>query len=113
MELEFDTALINASAAARLAGGRGRELLIHANATTNPLYTPGTMIIIARYLGPVVVVAAARIKAQIAKQRGIVTWKKRSPVRSISYQCVCSLLGGREFLPACHEFKKVEITART
>jgi hypothetical protein len=77
---------MNPSAAARLAGGRGRELLIQASATTYPLYTPGTIIIIAKYLGPIPVVAAARIKAKIAKQRGIVIWKKRSPVRSKRYQ---------------------------
>ena len=75
MELVFETALMNARAAARLAGGRGRELLIHAKATTNPLYTPGTMIIIATYLGAILVVAAARIKAAMAKHRGIVMWK--------------------------------------
>lgn len=66
---------MNASAAARLAGGRGSELLIHASATTNPLYTPGTITIIAKYLGPMLVVQAARINAAIAKQRGTTMWK--------------------------------------
>lgn len=55
----FDIALIAARAAARFAGGRGKVLEIHAKATTKPVYTPGTMIIIAKYLGAVVVVAAA------------------------------------------------------
>lgn len=54
------------------------------------------MSIIARYLGPVLVVAAARINAKTAKKSGQTIWKNRSPVRS-----------------ACHEFKKVVITAKT
>jgi hypothetical protein len=66
---------MKASAAARLAGGRGSELLIHASATTYPLYTPGTMSIIATYLGAMLVVHAARMKAKIAKQSGIVICK--------------------------------------
>lgn len=42
MEDVFDTALMKASPAARLAGGRGMVLLIQARATTYPLYTDGT-----------------------------------------------------------------------
>lgn len=66
---------MKARAAARLAGGRGSELLIQANATTNPLYTPGTMSIMATYLGARAVVHAARIKAKMAKQRGMTMCK--------------------------------------
>jgi hypothetical protein len=92
MELVLETALIKARAAARLAGGRGRELLIHANATTYPLYTPEGINIIATYLGAVAVVHAARMNAKTAKQRGMLMWKKRSPVRSRLYLLVFSLL---------------------
>lgn len=41
------------------AGGRGRVLEIQASATTYPVYTPAGINIIARYLGPTVVVVAA------------------------------------------------------
>lgn len=40
--------------------------------------------IIAKYLGPVFVVAAARIYANTAKHNGITIWKYRSPVRSMT-----------------------------
>lgn len=54
-----------------------------------------TMSIIATYRAATLVVAAAIIKVTIAKQRGMVMWKKRSPV-----------------LSACHEFASVVMTAR-
>lgn len=57
------------------AGGRGRVFDIHAKATTYPVYTPGTIIIIATYRGAVVVVEAAMMKAITAKYKGSVTWK--------------------------------------
>ena len=49
------------------AGGLGRVLLIHASPTTYPVYTPGIISIMARYLGPVFVVVAAMMKAMTAK----------------------------------------------
>lgn len=41
MDVAFPTALMKASAAALLAGGRGSVLLIHASAVVKPLYSPG------------------------------------------------------------------------
>ena len=52
-----------ANAAARLAGGRGSVLDIQARHTTYPVYTPGTMSIMEKYRGPVVVVDAAIMNA--------------------------------------------------
>jgi len=75
MELVLEMALMKARAAARFAGGRGSELLIQARATTYPVYTPGTINIIATYLGAVFVVAAARMKANTAKNKGSTMWK--------------------------------------
>lgn len=46
--LVFDTALMNASAAARFAGGRGIVFDIQPNATTRPVYIPGTISIMLR-----------------------------------------------------------------
>jgi hypothetical protein len=71
-----------ASDTARFAGGRGSVLDIQARPTTRAPEMPGSMSIIARYRGAVVVVDAARMKAMTATQRGIVMWKYRSPVRS-------------------------------
>lgn len=65
------------------------------NDNLQPVYTPGTIIIIARYLGPVRIVVAAMMKAMTAKYRGIVIWKYLSPV-----------------LSACQAFRKVVITPR-
>jgi hypothetical protein len=47
MELVLEIALIKARAAARFAAGRGSEFEIQAKATTYPVYTPGTISIIA------------------------------------------------------------------
>jgi len=54
------------------------------------------MSIIATYLGAVLVVAAARIKAATHTYKGRVMWKYRSPVRS-----------------ACHALQNVVITHKT
>lgn len=96
MELAFDTALIAASAAARFAGGRGIVLLIQARTITYPVYTPGTMSIMATYLGAVAVVAAASMKATTATQSGMMTCRYRSPV-----------------LSACHALRNAVMTAST
>ena len=47
IELQFETALIIARAAALFAGGRGMMFDIQPSATTYPVYTPGTISIIA------------------------------------------------------------------
>jgi hypothetical protein len=75
-------ALIAAMAAARFAGGLGSVLETHVNVTTSAAYTEGGMSIMARYRGPVVVVAAARIKATTLMTMGMTMWKYRSPVLS-------------------------------
>lgn len=54
------------------------------------------MSIMATYRAAVLIVAAEMIKTTTARHRGIVTWKKRSPV-----------------LSACQAFMKVVITPRT
>jgi hypothetical protein len=60
-----------------------RKILEECTETGEIKLTPGTMSIIATYLGAALVVAAARMYAKTAKQRGIVIWKNLSPVRSI------------------------------
>jgi hypothetical protein len=47
-------------------------LLTHARATTYPVYTPGTINIIATYRGAVAVVAAAKMNATSATYIGSV-----------------------------------------
>lgn len=104
MLVAFDTAFMNDRAAARLAGGRGIVLLIQASATTNAPYMPGTwaetsqrhylnivtgpssrrltMIIIAKYRGPVDVVAAAIMNPTRATHNESEICQNLSPVRS-------------------------------
>ena len=75
------------------------------------MYTPGTMNIMATYLGAVFVVQAASINANTAKHRGNTMWKKRSPVRSVKVSTAQKKGSGT--LPACQELRKVVMTART
>ena len=61
--------------ASTFAGGRGNVFGIQARATTYPEYTPAGMSIIAKDLGPVLVVVAAMMNAMTAKYKGPVMWK--------------------------------------
>lgn len=101
MDVAFEIALMNARAAARLAGGLGRVLLIHASAVVYPLYRPEiygivsmdcplvfwrlddpTISMIETYRAAMFVVAAEIMKQATASQSGMVMCQNRSPVLS-------------------------------